>query len=198
MTQLYGKTPVVRPRLMEFSAQVVADHDHQILYVFPPKCAQTSLRKYVGPLVESPVRFDKARKLVHEDDYLTVMSVRNPYHRFVSAWRNKFPNVPFEVLLHHVLDHGDMALDIHLQSQCHLLDLAGIDEPDHFLRVGPGLVEDVAIFSAHREWLQWIQLAHENKTGAGMGDFLTCDNDTIKMFQWRYRADFELWEIANG
>lgn len=191
----YTKPPVCAPRKLAFSSQVIADHDHQILYVLPPKCAQTSLRLWIGPEVESPVRFEKVPAL---RDYLVVMSVRNPYHRFVSAWRNKFSNVTFDALLNHALGHGDMALDIHLQSQSHLLDLAGIDEPDLFLRVGPDLADDVANFAMSREWLEQRELTHENVSGATMGPFMDLPNEVLDMFKFRYRDDFNLWEIANG
>lgn len=196
----YTKPQVVEPRLMEFSSQLVADHDRQVLYIFPPKCAQTSLRKWACFAHESPVRFDKVPALSH---YTIVMSVRNPFHRFVSAWQNKYPNVSFDALLKQAISTQDMALDIHLQAQSYYLDLAGIDVPDFFLRVGPWLADDVAAFTealsqrGALEGLEQRELTHENKSGATIGPFDQYDNEVLELFKYRYRDDFKLWELAN-
>jgi hypothetical protein len=194
----YRLPPVTNPRVQAHSPQVLVDHEHSLVWVIPPKCAQTSLRKLAGPECDHTSFLHNVAALLLDPSWRLVMSVRNPFHRFQSAWKNKYSQVPFPSLMNTVLSHHDIALDIHLQSQAHLLTLLGVDWPDHYLRVGPDLESDVGKLAFYFPHLEGRPLLHENKSGDGrQPNILECSSEVLQQFQFRYARDFQLWEDAN-
>jgi hypothetical protein len=178
------------------SAQVLLDHLHHTVWVFPPKCAQTALRKWVGksnPGVISPVPFVNARTMINRHHYRLVMSVRNPASRIVSAWKNKWPQLSLREVVMTACSRTDYALDLHLQSQMYLLRCLERTVPDIALRVGPEL-------GAMCQALPWMQdsPAKENVSGSRLDDFVALPTEVTDLFYERFADDYSLWRWAGG
>lgn len=178
-------------RLMAGSAQILTDHKRHTVWVFPPKCAQTSLRMWVGEdNVVHNSAFVGARNLIKTHAYRVVMSVRHPEARLISAWRNKFDHLSLGTLVQDAVAHTDHILDIHLRSQCYLLDMIGIERPHRYIRV-EHLAHDT-------NFIPWVDgpVGHENTTGSKATDFETLPLDLQTLFRHRYARDYALWEDA--
>jgi len=191
----YNQPLIVPPHTREKSAQVISIPQHNTIFIFPPKCAQTSLRRWVGSDVVSPTYYRNVG-----GNEAIVMSVRNPFDRLVSAWANKYDNRAFGAFVTNVCSHTDEALDIHVQSQGYLLERCGRRQhgtPDYFLRVGESLYSDISALKRQLTWLRGSP-EHANKSAheSGLAMF-SKDRELYEMVRARYRDDFELWEMAN-
>lgn len=176
------------PVLKDKSAQVIIDHARYIVWVFPPKCAQTALRIWVGDFnVVSPATFEAARNCLDNRKYRLIMSVRHPVSRLLSAHANKFPATSLGKLIHAVAKHADTALDIHLQSQSYLLNRLGREKPDLVLRVEQ--------LEADCRALPHVEGAPEvrNTSNWDYSVYDGLDRATKELLVWRYRHDIKLW-----
>lgn len=179
------------PVLKDKSAQVIIDHKRYIVWVFPPKCAQTSLRVWVGDEnVASPATFAAARNCINDRKYRLIMSLRHPVSRFLSAHANKFPHLPLEKLVQLASQHTDAALDIHLQSQSYYLDRLGRERPDLVLRV-ESLREDC-------EHIGWVEDVPEvrNTSSWSHDEFMALPVYLRELLIYRYSRDLALWESS--
>lgn len=181
--------PLVRaPRVQGQSQQILTDG--HIVLVCPPKCAQTSLRQWLGqaePL--SP-------RAAEEAGYPIVMAVRNPYARLVSAYRNKFSKMRFRAFVNKVTSTHDLACDIHVQSQTWLLPEGRY--PDYMIRV-EHLAQDVERFALGTRY-QERELKHANASSGGhyLKQYEGFSQEDMDVVRARYRDDFALWNYANA
>ena len=181
-----------RPVLKDKSAQIIVDNNRHTVWVFPPKCAQTALRIWVGDdNVTSPATFEMARARLNLLHYRLVMSVRHPVDRLLSARANKFPSRSLHDLIELVSKHEDTALDIHLQSQMYLLTRLGRDLPDLALRV-ENLTHDC-------EYLPWMEDVPDvrNQSSWTLDEYNSLSDEDRDLLEYRYRADYDLYHWAN-
>jgi hypothetical protein len=179
------ETPVLRDK----SAQVIIDHSRYIVWVFPPKCAQTALRIWVGDdNVVSPATFEAARHCLIDLKYRLIMSVRHPVRRFMSAHANKFPAIPLGKLVHMVAKHADPALDIHLQAQTYLLHRLGRENPD--------LALPVEHLGQYCKALPFVEGEPDirNTSQWHYHEYHDLPEADRSLLEWRYRDDFALWD----
>lgn len=191
-----SRPQVLAPRITDFSAQLIFVPRNNTLYVFPPKCAQTSLRKWVGTEgVVSPMHFREVPQSA-----LVIMSVRNPIERIASAWANKYPETDFRQFVLNCCKHTDEALDIHCQAQSHLLRRAGFHRPDYYIRVDDNLIPDILRLRKQVGWVPEGNPKHENAQVRQTGLSLITQHgmDLFNLIEARYAEDFKLWEIANA
>lgn len=173
------------------SAQVLVDSQRKRVYIFPPKCAQTTLRRFIGDYgIKSPVTFEEAKAAIAAG-YMVIMAVRDPKARLVSAWRNKFNSLKLSDVAQAAIMNSDHALDIHLRPQAHLLDMLGRPNVDAYIRVGSHMAEDT------RRLGLGSPTEHMNASGSKAADYETLPDYVRGALEARYTWDYRLWEEAN-
>ena len=171
-------------RIIAKSPQIILDR-YDDLWVIPPKCAQTSIRKWIGDDTISgntSIADGRAKR--------RIMVVRHPVNRLASAYFNKYDNLARGEFLRQVLKTSDEACDIHVRSQTALLwdEYGRYHNPDVFIQ-----------FEKLEPALAGLRPGkplpgHDNKSGRSAGEFAAMlPNETINQILLRYKHDYHLW-----
>jgi hypothetical protein len=186
----------------------------RIAFFCIPKCANASV-KQVFHETFGQLRYWSKERIRDLDGYLTMAIVRDPFERAISTWAHKILELgpeedhfrygkwfelgmTFLQFCETVAEIPDPDIDVHFQSQAHLIAMEGHTIPEYVYRFESLLnswsnIQDLVLRHCYAPL---PSLPHLNATEINRWP-LRANLRCRELINRRYGADYQIWEAAS-
>ena len=188
--------------------------EERIAFFCIPKCANASV-KQVFHETFGQLRYLSKERIRGLDGYLTIAIVRDPFERAISTWAHKILELgpeedrfrydewftlgmTFPQYCETVAEIPDSGIDVHFQSQAHLIAVKGVTVPEYVYRFEslPDSWSNIQDLVLRHCYAPLPSLPQMNATAIDRWP-LRADLRCRELINRRYAADYQIWERAS-